>query len=320
MQNENAQKEEKKKEDPTNFKTMEKKHISNKKENLEKNDKKNLNDEIMVNNDKIKDYMELKEEKELKNLHINNSGLYKKEDILDIFSNEKLKKFKNLIEKNDINKNVLKSMTSKKTRRKRKIEHDNENYKITELKRGRIKKEDNKKGYHNKFSADNIIRKNKQNLMKYIVLSTYPYFGHKLNRLNYKELVSKSGKKFNLELLDMKLKELLSQKISGKCLTKPAYINKNYINQILEENNNETIKYILNITFRDWIDIFTMKRESTFNNVKFDGIDLLLEDILKNKDDKGNIDGNYFCNFVYCLYNYEKFWECKRERKMNKNE
>lgn len=303
--------------DPTNYKTINKQFFYNK-ENLEGEKDNKISEDgktVEINNDKIMNSIVSKKGKELGNISINNSGIYSKEDIIEILDIEKLEKFKNLVEENDISTNILKSKhLEKKTRTK-----NGTNAIKVGLRRGRKKKDDNNDRHHNKFSTDNIIKKIKQKLLKYLVLSCKPYIGNKLNSLNYK-IVNESGKKFNLKLLDMHLKDLLSQEISGKCTTKSVDMNKKYIKQIIERNNDETINYILNITFRDWIDIFTLKRKSTFNNVKFEGIDLLLKKTLEDKDNKdknGKVDVKYFCHFIFCLYNYDKYWECKRQRKQN---
>ena len=307
--------EDKNNEGQTNDQTVDKKD-----KNKEKEIDKKTSNEIIKNNDNI---MTGKEDQECLNIQINSSGFYTKEDISEILSKEKsVNKFKEIFEKNNIRTEELKSKHLNKKRRtlgKSKKQKINDEIIGEPNKRGRKKKDAQLKGCHNKSSTDNIIRKIKKNLKDHVVLSTRPYLGNELKILNYNELVSKGDKKANLELLDMPLRELLSQDISGKYTTEDADTNRKYINKILEEKNNDvTLKYILNITFRDWIEIFTMKRENTFNNVKFKGIDTLLEKILKEKDKDNSNDEDYFCNFVYCLYNYEKYWEIKRDRKPNK--
>lgn len=301
------------KNEETNAHTLKKQGNLKNKENSEgkENDKKSLNNETMINNDKIKG------EKVDINIPIKISGLFTKEDIIDILSKNKLDTFKKIIENSDIStENLELKHLNKKRRRKGKLKKPNKNDEIKgePNRRGRKKKDDKIKGSHNRSSTDNIIRKVKKNLKDYVVSSNKEHLGNELKTLNYNELVSKGDKKANLELLDMPLKEFLSQDISGKYTTEDSDTNRKYINKILEEKkNDEKIKYILNITFRDWIEIFTMKRKSS---VEFKGIDKLLEKILNDKDNKD--DNNYFCNFVFCLYNYEKYWESKRDRKSNK--
>lgn len=303
----------KKEEAPTNAQTIEKKEKTNKNKEIEI-DNKSSNGQITTNNFEITNGIKGKEEKEFLNIEINTSGLCTKENIVEIFDRENYTKFKEKMEENKISSEFLISNhLKKKTRRKGKSKKEEE--KGEQNRRGRKKKDDYiKQGCHNKFSTDNIIRKIKKNFKEYIVSSNKKYLGNELKYLNYNELVSKGDKKANLDLLDMPLREFLSQDISGKYTTEKADTNRKYINKILEEKKNDkTLKYVLNITFRDWIEIFTMKRKS---DVQFEGIDELLEKILNDKDNKD--DNNYFCNFVFCLYNYEKYWESKRDRKSNK--
>lgn len=288
-------------------------------------DEKNVKDEKLIKDDKMLNMMiELNEEKDFINIAINNSGITTKEEIIEIFEKkgEKFKEYKNKLEQNNIMNNISQSMNkNKKKKTKNKIikTENIEKYEIKEeLKRGRKKKGDNTESSHNKYSPDNIMKKIKDYLLKKLVelininLENIGYDEYEIYKLNYKELVDKSDKNFNLQLLDMAIKELLSKKIFGKYKTKSPNRNKENIEEILKKGgNNEIIKYIFNISFRDWIDIFIMKRESSIRNVKFEGIDSLLEEINKDK----NSDDKYFCNFVFCLYNYERYWLCKRNRK-----
>lgn len=312
------------KECTTNYGTKENK------QNLEEKEKKIFyeNNEVRKN-DKLIDSIDLDKKKEFINIVINNNEITTKEVIIEIFDKkgENFSKYKNNLINNNISSNVLQSLRKIKTKKKKNKEMKSIgiNEIKVELKRGRKKKGDNSERYHNKESPDNIIKKVKKNLLLSLVISINKilkrngYNEDELYKLNYKELVNKTDKKFNIQLLGMPIKELLSMKISGKYKTKShsPYKNQEYIEQILKKNGNDVIiKYIFNISFRDWIDIFTLKRESSIKNAKFEGIDSLLEEIYK---DNSYDNDNYFCNFVFYLYNYERYWLCKRDRKENKN-
>ena len=96
------------------------------------------------------------------------------------------------------------------------------------------------------------------------------------------------------------------------------------INSILkEQKDNEVIKFVLNMTIKDWIEVFTFKKtiyEFKYNNnlnlneyeeikKKIPSIKILFDDILeKNQDDF------YFSKFVFYLYNYENWFINKRGR------
>jgi hypothetical protein len=58
----------------------------------------------------------------------------------------------------------------------------------------------------------------------------------------------------------MTLKELFSKDISPKFTSLSAYYNKRKIVQILKERrDNNVLMYLFNMTYREWIDIFTLK-------------------------------------------------------------
>ena len=96
------------------------------------------------------------------------------------------------------------------------------------------------------------------------------------------------------------------------------------INSILkEQKDNEVIKFVLNMTIKDWIDVFTFKK-TIYNfrcvkqlnlceyeeiQKKIPSIKTLFDNILeKNQDDF------YFSKFVFYLYNYENWFLNKRGR------
>ena len=109
----------------------------------------------------------------------------------------------------------------------------------------------------------------------------------------------------------MPLKLLLSQNISSKYKA-PSNKNKLIIEDLLkDEKDNEVINYIMNLTFMEWIDMFRNKKEVKINgnNIKFEGIDDVLNTIRNKNKEKG-----YFSNFIYLLYGYEKWFDNKTGR------
>ena len=88
----------------------------------------------------------------------------------------------------------------------------------------------------------------------------------------------------------MKLKDFASLEVSKKKKSNSdIYFNKNFINDILQdtEKNNETIQNFLNnISFEEWIDVFTKKRQD-YNLEEFNGLQNSLEKVAKEyKDDE----------------------------------
>ena len=158
----------------------------------------------------------------------------------------------------------------------------------------------------------------------------------KLLKLDYDKYVNRLKREENLNLLKMSLKEFFSQDISKKYNTKEKkpdhnkIIIDNLINDIMaqkEENikdniNYKTIMFIFNITFEDFIDIYTYKKslDDLLNDYKINkneidymriknnirGINDISKDITKKNE------GKYFSLFIFYLYNYKR-WFCLRK-------
>ena len=295
-------------EDKTNFETK----IKN---NQNKKEEKNIKEK----KDKTKEEDEKKEENEFNNLQdcsidISNNinieyHIYNKDRIIDILkshNNNNLDKFIKILTKDEIDNNI-------------KIEI---NY---------------KQNKHNKYSPDNIIKKIKVYLFHYLIIfvneeliGKNKYKNSKLKKLDYKYIFN-TNKEDNINYLKMYLRELLSLEITTKYITKSKNTNEKIIEKMLQKND-EKVRYVLNLRFIEWIDIFIMKKEGN-NIVKIDGLHLLLDEILeKNKieienyeetnqienqiENKKEIyDEKYFVNFVYLLYNFENWFKRKKNKK-----
>ena len=244
-------------------------------------------------------------------------------------------KFKSDDKIKDLEQNMSdKAFLSIKRRNRNKEKKIKENNK----KLGRKKKGVLEKGEHNKFSKDNIIKKIKKNLLKYLIIFinnilkwVFSYNEQnkkvcerfKIKKLDYNKIVNITNKNFNLQLLKMTLKDFISQDISKKFKNSKLDYNKRVIEEILvKEKNNEILNYVFNIlTFGDWIDIFIYKRELTdFDNEKnkiimnnLIRVDKLLINIYEEENDE-----NYFSRFISILYNFERWFFIKKERKTKK--
>ena len=121
----------------------------------------------------------------------------------------------------------------------------------------------------------------------------------------------------------MTVKELLSLEISKKYSKKNKNINKMTIQKILEKGKDDKkLQYIFKLKFKEWIDIFTMKKKGN-EIVKIDGLHLLLNKILENKKNKkeekeDKNDEVYFVKYVYYLYNFENWFLSKKEKTKKK--
>ena len=215
---------------------------------------------------------------------------------------------------------------------------DNENKNQIEgktIKRGRKLKNEEGERKHNKKSADNIIKKVKSKLFKFCIWFLNNII-KKSDRtefiydLNY-QYINKLKKNIDLKFISMSLKDLFSLNISPKYEDKAIDTNKINIQNLLCDNQDETLKFCFDMTFGDWIDIFTYKKKVSEILLKYfddnhDGIDVtkiednlirvdaLLKEIAKNNNDE------YFSLFTFYLYNYELWFSSKhgRNRKQKK--
>jgi hypothetical protein len=186
------------------------------------------------------------------------------------------------------------------------------------------------------MAADNIIKKIKAEFFKYMILFINNIIGtlnliynNKIYKIDY-DLINRLNREIDLKYLNMTIKDLLSLDVSPKYKKVEAESNKNYIEKILNEKSlNETIKFVLNMTFRDFIDIFSYKKkvkellneykvndyniEDMYNKIEKNLVGV--EDLFNKLAKSDKTDKYYFSNFVFYLYNYEKWFFMKRGRK-----
>jgi hypothetical protein len=234
-----------------------------------------------------------------------------------------------------------------KKRRKRKIKY-NDIFE-SDKKRGRKKLNDYTKRRHSKNSNDNIIKKIKSKFLEYSLkfinkvlnsnlnIKNITYYNYLLRKkkkdedfesliksLDYK-YVNRIKKDSELSLLKTSLKEVFSQDISSKYSRLSNDSNKTIIERIvIDEKDNDIIMFALNLTLREWIDVFLYKKElkdiTKINNLNeekinqlsslFDRVDNLLLDIYQKDCNK-----NYLSHFISLMYNYERWFYIKKGRK-----
>ena len=234
-----------------------------------------------------------------------------------------------------------------KKRRKRKIKY-NDIFE-SDKKPGRKKLNDYTKRRHSKNSNDNIIKKIKSKFLEYSLkfinkvlnsnlnIKNITYYNYLLRKkkkdedfesliksLDYK-YVNRIKKDSELSLLKTSLKEVFSQDISSKYSRLSNDSNKTIIERIvIDEKDNDIIMFALNLTLREWIDVFLYKKElkdiTKINNLSeekinqlsslFDRVDNLLLDIYQKDCNK-----NYLSHFISLMYNYERWFYIKKGRK-----
>ena len=128
-------------------------------------------------------------------------------------------------------------------------------------------------------------------------------------KLSY-EYIDKLKKKNEQDLFKRAIKDLVSLETSSKYSSnKDKDFNKKNINKILIlEKDNKALIDLLNISFGDWIDVFTLKTNIE-NSTEFKGIEEALKDISDKNDDE------YFSRFIFYLFNYQNYFHNKKGRK-----
>ena len=201
------------------------------------------------------------------------------------------------------------------------------------VKRGRKPKDGESGGGHDRMSPDNIIKKIKSEFFKYIVLflnsiikSTTSEEKYKIYKLDYC-FINQLNREIDLKYLNMPLKDLFSLDISPKNKKASPKTNKINIENILNDSSDEAIIFVFNMTFRDWIDVFSFKKTVRQllkeKNVDDDNILKKIENNLVTVDNLLNklvVKDNryYFSNFTFYLYNYESWFFKKKGRKSKK--
>lgn len=152
------------------------------------------------------------------------------------------------------------------------------------LKRGRLKKNSNKIGKHNKYKTDNIIRKIKVQLSRSIYNYLNASFEVNQNKSpeKYVKVIKKISshlikdiKKVNtLDWLNSKVKDFFSKKISKRFYTCKDTYNEHTINKICKRGKEKKAIEILNKTIKEFLEIYvngdTEKKYIGFDNINDD--------------------------------------------------
>ena len=206
-----------------------------------------------------------------------------------------------------------------------KEKEENEITEIKEKKRGRKAEKTDTNSPHNKFADDNLRKKS-----KHIVLSEILNFlNSKLkeiykdnigNGILLKQLLTLNHKQKaniiveeNKQFLQKTLQEIFSDEISKRYTNFPPDHNKNLINRLLEEDDEEKRKYFNNLF------------KLTFSQVlyHFQGKQIIKElvglrtykEALRNYEN----EKDYYENLKYHLTNFEEIIKSKKSRKPRKN-
>ena len=236
--------------------------------------------------------------------------------------------------------------------------------KITDIKinvkRGRKKKDDNTKRKNNKYRTYNIIRKIKNKIMHYLLLFINNlikslYTKEQINEILFElhlpqiksyetsiqvikkiehDIYAKQMKtEENINFLNSKIKNYLSNNISKKFVGIPLNSNEIIISRLLQDENKKNIfKFIFEeLSIDEWLNIFTYqidfehyaKSKNLLNEEQISmlsnnliGIDSLMLEFINDED----FNKNYFHCFIILIYNLKEYISKKESRKNNSAE
>ena len=164
---------------------------------------------------------------------------------------------------------------------------------------GRKKKSDNNKRKHNKSCGDNIIIKIKGYFFTFIRDITKNNFINKtlyFRKLPYK-FISKLSKKFNVRLMNMQIKDILSEiPITTKNKKSHKFENKFIVEKLYKEEKKKVIQ-ILDLTFRELFIIFRRKLNLIKDKIDLEIISKKIEDLDLLKDNNYK-DINYLIDQI----------------------
>ena len=261
-------------------------------------------------------------------------NFYSFESIIEILQNSQTVDFNKIqsylikdsrIEKAENNLQLIKN----KRKRSSKSDEMEKFYNKIKFGLGRKKSNDISERDHNKFSSDNIIKKIKGKIFQYLVIFMNNILGrkeedkNKIYKINYK-YIDKVNKKNDLEILEKSLKDLLSVEITTKVKVVDRYFNKGFIERIINKEeplkDYDTILFVLNIKLRDWLSLFTFKKEiddiikekveeeytQKINKKIIEesliGVDDLINQMIKENNEQ------FLLFFIFHLYNYERWF------------
>ena len=257
---------------------------------------------------------------------------------------EKEKKIPNSIQDQEIEKesNIKIEIDNNKefVQKKRKRQNKNNQVLKENQKCGRKNKKSLEERTHTKYNEDNMITKIKVVIINSILVLLNSCFIHinfstgsspkflKIEPDKYNTI----KKDKNLEMLDLTIRELLSNEICTKNYTEDDNHNIELINKIYKEKVETDIINILNLTFRDFLNLFRLKiskeLEKKISDIKyikekFMNITGFIEKIKQQEKKKGETDekiNEYINRLVDLCGRYENWFNDKKGRERKKNE
>ena len=197
----------------------------------------------------------------------------------------------------------------------------NEDNSTTKKNLGRKRKSSNEIGEHNKYSEDNLIRKIKSFVLSYLsnfincfICKVYGNIGEgifkkELKKMNQKQIIDTKN---NKEFLCKTLKDIFSEYISRKYNNYPKEHNRNLIQKLLneeDEDKKEKFKNLFSLTFLDCL----MHIRGSKYLKELEGLESYDNMFKQFENDK-----EYFALLNHCIFNFEIIIMRKRKRKISK--
>lgn len=219
--------------------------------------------------------------------------------------------------------------------KKGKKEENEDKMELNKIKKERKKcgrkrfRNDNNQNEHNKYSDDNVRRKIKHLVLKKLLLflnrKIYNiYNGDIGNGIFKKELqtINQSQKSdatinFNIRFLEKNIGNIFSDNISGRFTNFPPNHNKNLIDQLLNEKDEEKRIYFRELFSLNFTDCLKHFRGEEYIKI-LDGL-ICFKDMKNEILEKYEEDGtDYYETLKYYLNNYEGIIHKKKARKPRK--
>lgn len=203
--------------------------------------------------------------------------------------------------------------------------------------KGRIPLNSDRKGDHQKYASDNIVRLIKSNLFEIIRehLNTsinkekWENFEVKNDgffKLSHKQFVKNIKKKFNENLLTRTIESIYSSNISTKYKTQNKKHNEVLIEKLKNMVGQEKICAFLQKTFQECLDYFRLSiecSEGSFDHMQTinDFFKKIIDKVKEDKKMNDELRADYICSVILIVYGYKRFFEVKdeRERKGKEN-
>ena len=233
-----------------------------------------------------------------------------------------------------------------KPKEKKEIKFNNK----SNLKSGRKTKNDFSVRTHNKFSFDNMIDKIKNMINTSLVLFcnkiikaiytneeqiiqifSMAKISKEISRtkiikdIDYSFLANKRKGNEVLELLNMTVKDYLSNKISLKYVNIPNEYNELIINQLLlDDNNKDIFVFLFNIKIGDFFYVYIYQKDIKdfleFNKLNSNHKRIVKNNLVRINDYLNKIvskDETYFQCLVMLIYNFRRFLMNQERRNRN---